>query len=160
VTVLESQGKDESLTGRTDLWDELFKMGQRHAVLGAGYESFWTDRNAAYLKDIFFWGVHQAHNGYIEIWLNLGYVGLLLFALTVVYTLHRMTPLFRTDFEYGRFRLVVILITLLHNISEAGFPRSQHLVWFVFLLVMINVQSGRPSATAKALVPIELARQV
>jgi exopolysaccharide production protein ExoQ len=140
VAVAESQGKDATLTGRTELWEDLLIMGQRHSLLGAGYGGFWTRTNSAKLKQRYFWGPQQAHNGYIEIWLQLGVVGLLLFALVVWQALQGVGPLSRQDFEYGRFRLILLLITLLHNYSEAGFPRPTHLVWFVFLLVVINVK--------------------
>jgi O-antigen ligase len=159
VVVAESQGKDATLTGRTDLWYDLFIMGQRHALLGAGYEGFWTSDTALQLKEFYPWGPRQAHNGYIEMWLNLGLVGLVLFALVVGHALYSSTPLFQRDFEYGRFRLIVLLITLLHNFSEAGFSRSTHLIWFVFLLVVINVKSGRASSAEKASAPSNAARQ-
>jgi O-antigen ligase len=157
--VLESQGKDATLTGRTDLWHDLWKMGQRHSLLGAGYEGFWTTNNCLQLQEVHFWGPRQSHNGYIEIWLNLGLVGLVLFALVVGHAFHGTTPLFQTEFEYGTFRLIVLLITLLHNYSEAGFPRTQHLVWFVFLLVVINVKSGQAISAEKVPSPIDAARQ-
>jgi O-antigen ligase len=159
VVVAESQGKDATLTGRTDLWQDLFIMGQRHALLGAGYEGFWSASNCLQLKENHPWGPHQAHNGYIEIWLNLGLAGLGLFALVVGHALRGTTPLFQTDFEYGRFRLIVLLITLLHNYSEAGFPRTTHLIWFVFLLVVINVKSGPVSSAEKVPAPHNAARQ-
>jgi O-antigen ligase len=157
--VLESQGKDATLTGRTDLWHDLFIMGQRHALFGAGYEGFWTSSTRLQLLAFYPWGPGQAHNGYIEIWLNLGLVGLVLFALMVWHALYSTTSLFQTDFEYGRFRLIVLLITLLHNYSEAGFPRCNHLVWFVFLLVVINVKSGQAISAGKVPVPIDAAQQ-
>jgi exopolysaccharide production protein ExoQ len=158
--VLESQGKDATLTGRTDLWHDLWIMGQRHTLLGAGYEGFWNPKNCLQLKEVHFWGPRQAHNGYLEIWLNLGLVGLGLFALVVGHALYSTTPLFQTEFEYGTFRLIVLLITLLHNYSEAGFPRTQHLVWFVFLLVVVNVKSGPATAAEQAPAPSNAARQL
>jgi O-antigen ligase len=157
VVVAESQGKDPTLTGRTELWEDLLIMGQRHPLFGTGYGGFWTHENCAELKQRHFWGPHQAHNGYIEIWLQLGPVGLLLFALVVGQALRGLAPLFRQDFELGRFRLVVLLITLLHNYSEAGFPRPTHLVWFVFLLVVINVQPVQVRAAEKAPSPADAA---
>ena len=135
-------------------------MGQRHLLLGTGYGGFWTHENCAELKQRHFWGPHQAHNGYIEIWLQLGLVGLLLFALVVGQALHGVASLFRQDFEQGRFCLVVLLITLLHNYSEAGFPRPTHLVWFVFLLVVINLKPGQTISAEKVPAPADAAWQL
>jgi len=140
VAVAESQGKDPTLTGRTELWMDLFKIGQRHPLLGAGYGGFWNPKMFWELKQLHPWGPHQAHNGYIEIWLQLGFAGLLLFVPVVGHALQGVSLLLQKDFEYGRFRLILLLITLLHNFTEAGFTRPTHLVWFVFLLVVINVK--------------------
>jgi O-antigen ligase len=138
--VAESQGKDATLTGRTQLWEDLLLMGQHHPLLGAGYGGFWTNLTCLRLKALHPWGPHQAHNGYIEVWLQLGLVGLLIFMLVVVQAFQGVSLLFRQDFEYSRCRLILLLIILLHNYSEAGFPRPTHLVWFVFLLIVINVK--------------------
>jgi O-antigen ligase len=159
VAIAESQGKDATLTGRTELWEDLLIMGQRHPLLGAGYGGFWTRTNGAELKQRHFWGPHQAHNGYIEIWLQLGLVGLLLFALVIGHALYGVAPFFRKDFEHGRFRLILLLITLLHNYSEAGFPRPTHLVWFVFLLVVINVKPVQTISAEKVPTPADAAWQ-
>jgi O-antigen ligase len=158
VVVAESQGKDATLTGRTDLWYDLFMLGQHHTLFGAGYEGFWNPSMCLYLKELYAWGPRQAHNGYIEIWLNLGFVGLGLFALMVGQAIYGITPLFQKDFEYGRFRLIVLLITLLHNYSEAGFPRTTHLVWLVFLLVAINVKPTQASSAKNMPAPAAVAR--
>jgi O-antigen ligase len=111
------------------------------------------------LKEVHFWGPRQSHNGYLEIWLNLGLVGLGLFALVVGHALHRTTSVCQTDFAYGTFRLIMLLITLLHNYTEAGFPRTQHLVWFVFLLVVLNVKAEQALSAEQGPAPSDAARQ-
>jgi O-antigen ligase len=111
------------------------------------------------LKEIHPWGPHQAHNGYIEIWLHLGLVGLLLFVLVIRQGLQGVSLLFQKDFEYGRFRLILLLIILLHNYSEAGFPRPTHLVWFVFLLAAVNLKPVQAISAEKVPTPADAAWQ-
>jgi O-antigen ligase len=145
MLVVESQGKDPTLAGRSELWEDLFIMGQPHALFGSGYGGFWTHEAREKLIKRHLWGPNQAHNGYIEIWLQLGFVGLLLFALVIGHALYGMTPLFknRQDVGYGMFRLIILLVTLLHNYSEGSFSRPTYLVWFIFLIVVINSKEAQ-----------------
>src|SRR5205807_7621148 len=81
--VLSLLGRDPSLTNRTDVWAVLDGM-EVNSWVGAGFMNFWT---GARLEDI--WktlgaGINQAHNGYLEQYLNLGYIGLAFIAAIVL----------------------------------------------------------------------------
>lgn len=138
-TILVTEGKDETLTGRTDLWNVLIPLGMRHPILGVGFGDFWTPATSAYLKEIFSWGPGQAHNGYIEIFLSLGMVGLVSFAVVVFSAFRGALKQSLIDFEYGKIRLILLIVTLIHNYTESGFTRPCHLMWFTFLLFAVNI---------------------
>lgn len=138
-TIVVSEGKDVTLTGRTHLWDTLIPLGMRHPILGAGFGDFWNVTTRAYLKEIFSWGPGQAHNGYIEIFLNLGMIGLVFFAVVVFSAFRGALKQSLIDFEYGKIRLIFLIVTLIHNYTESGFTRPCHLMWFTFLLFAVNI---------------------
>ncbi|MCG2777803.1 MAG: hypothetical protein L6406_19215, partial [Desulfobacterales bacterium] len=98
-----------------------------------------------YLKETHIWGPGQAHNGYIDIFLNLGLVGLLLFGFVIISALRGALRQCRLDFEYGRVRLILLVLALIHNYTESSFARPTHLIWFIFLLVAVNVWHVSPS---------------
>ena len=137
---LKLQGKDATLTGREDFWPILINFGMRHPILGAGYGGFWTQQMRDYFLDLHVYGfIPHAHNGYIETFVNLGFVGLVLLAgciLKAFVSAWRMLPY---DFEYARMRISLLAAILLHNYTEAGFPRDNNIVWFVFLMMALNV---------------------
>lgn len=65
-------GRDSTLTGRTDIWASLLPDMMKDPVLGYGFGSFWTQaRNIQH-------GIGEAHNGYLEVLLGVGWVGLTL----------------------------------------------------------------------------------
>ncbi|WP_055971688.1 MULTISPECIES: O-antigen ligase [unclassified Frigoribacterium] len=79
-------GKSGDLTGRTDIWSAVYDLGVQHPVVGWGWVSYWfpfvepftdlAERNGVvYL---------QAHDAYLDVWFQLGWVGLILFGLTIV----------------------------------------------------------------------------
>jgi O-antigen ligase len=73
--VVSGLGRDPSLTTRVPMWAELSRAPINVAI-GSGYETFWLTSFGLEMQDQ--WGVSQAHNGYLELYLNLGLVGLVL----------------------------------------------------------------------------------
>jgi len=79
----------------------------------------------------------QAHNGYLEVFLNGGVTGLLLLALAIYGAFRGVRKLMENDFEYGRLQLILLLSVLVSNWTEATFGRPTELMWFVLLLVAV-----------------------
>ncbi|CAN7320968.1 O-antigen ligase family protein [Rhizobium sp. LjRoot30] len=79
-------GRNATLSGRLPLWDELLRIGGKAPLLGKGYGAFWSPENedVILLWSRLGWMPVQAHNGYIEIFLQLGAVGLVLVVLMLV----------------------------------------------------------------------------
>jgi O-antigen ligase len=90
---------------------------------------------------------NQAHNGYLETYLNLGVLGLCLLVGVIVSAYRKIKQELELNFEFGIFRLTLLIIVLLSNITEASF-KGLSLMWFVFLLIgmevprLANVQSS------------------
>src|SRR5207244_5423105 len=72
--LVEAMGRDSTLTGRTDIWKEVLSTDV-DPWLGTGFESFWLGKRAEQLWKKYYWHPNQAHNGYIEIFINLGWAG-------------------------------------------------------------------------------------
>ena len=74
---VEILGRDATLTGRTDLWKELLAQ-PLNPLLGPGYQSFWQTPAAAQLGEKFYFIPNQAHNGYLEVYIQTGMISLFL----------------------------------------------------------------------------------
>ena len=133
----ESLGRGSTLTGRTDLWAHCLEV-QPNPILGAGFESFWLgerrERIAAfYIK----WSPGGAHNGYLEIYLNLGLIGLSILIGLLIATFWKIRlELFR-NFEWGRYRLGFLAAVVLRGWTEATFGTGSSL-WFVFYIIAMD----------------------
>ena len=79
--LLQMIGKDPTLTGRTDLWALVVDDIAKRPLLGWGYSAFWSPNSpaAVEISTALMWYVPQAHNGLLEILLNIGIVGAALF---------------------------------------------------------------------------------
>jgi len=75
--VLEMIGKDPTLTGRTVLWAYVMIDIAQRPFVGWGYYAFWSQSNpaATEISDTLRWYVPEAHNGLLEILLNVGFLG-------------------------------------------------------------------------------------
>jgi len=68
-----------TLAMRIPLWQECMRFLTQQPIQGFGYESFWTARRVSEFSRQQGWAVAQCHSGYIQLALDLGIVGLLLF---------------------------------------------------------------------------------
>ena len=128
-------GKDSTFSGRTLLWARLIEM-DTNPIFGTGFESFWLG-NLEQLAGLFFFIPNEAHNGYLEIYLNLGLVGLFIIIAILIATYWKIRlELFR-NFEWGRYRLGFFVAVLLYNCTEAGF-RILNPILLVFYLIAID----------------------
>jgi exopolysaccharide production protein ExoQ len=135
--------KDVNLTDRADFWPLLLKKGMEHPWLGSGFDSFFTPQmedeiQAELFSQSLYFRPNQAHNGYIQVFLNFGVAGLLLLGLTIYGAFKGINKLMQQDFEFGRFRLIILICTLVSNYTEASLIRPTEFIWFLFLLVVLN----------------------
>ncbi|HKX30252.1 MAG TPA: O-antigen ligase family protein [Blastocatellia bacterium] len=76
--LLGREGEDNagSLSNRLPLWQDLLGYIFRHPWLGYGFDSFWTPAHVYAISKRQGWEVPHSHNGYLEITLGLGLLGL------------------------------------------------------------------------------------
>lgn len=78
-------GKDPTMSGRTEIWRAAISSGLKQPILGFGFGAFWRGAQGESLNVYLTTGfaLWQGHNGYLDLWLDLGLLGLGLFAITV-----------------------------------------------------------------------------
>lgn len=136
--ILTAFGRDVTLTGRTALWKELLGMGT-NSMFGVGFENFWLGERLDLLWARHQWMPNQAHNGYIELYLNLGITGLTILFFVLVSVYRKALRIIKTDYAFVKLRIAMCVILLLYNITEAAFFKGTHMVWFFFLLTSIII---------------------
>jgi hypothetical protein len=89
----------------------------------------------------YWWRPTQAHNGYLELYLNLGLVGLLLFIVVILATFRNCKTTLLEDFEWGRLTMGYLVAILAHNWTEAGFKGLSIMFVFLFLIAIRHRQT-------------------
>jgi len=131
--LVETLGRNSTLTGRTAVWQQVIDMSG-NPLVGVGFESFWLgDR----LRE--FWDknsgstINEAHNGYLEVYLNLGWCGVMLLSVLIVTGYRNAIAALRRDRHVGGLMLAYLIAAVIYSLSEAGF-RMLSPTWIFFLL--------------------------
>lgn len=134
-------GRNMTLTGRVDIWESVLNKAVS-PIYGAGFESFWLGKRLEQVWAEFAFKPNQAHNGYIEVYLNLGILGLISLAGVLVASYLRLRKMLASDVagenvNFGRLGLGFLIAYLVYNYTEAAF-KSLHFMFLIFLLFAIR----------------------
>jgi exopolysaccharide production protein ExoQ len=146
--VTSALGRNSDL-GRTDIWKASIATADS-PVFGTGFESFWNTNAHKVAQSpalAGYWDMSNlvsAHNGYIEVYLDLGWVGLCFIALILISGYRRAAKAFERDPQFGSLILAYIATSALYSITEVGF-RVLAPSW-IFLLLAVVSASGVAAA--------------
>jgi exopolysaccharide production protein ExoQ len=139
--VVDLTGHEATLIGRRELWRELFAL-HTNPIFGVGFESFWLGDRLVLLHEGRPWQPNEAHNGYLEIYLDLGLLGLLMLVAVIIATFRKVRLELSRNFEWGRFRLAFLIALVFYNWTEASF-RGLSLLWFAFYIIALDYRNVR-----------------
>lgn len=127
-------GKDTTLTGRTELWEFAAATIGDRMWYGYGYGAFWqVSTRAQGIYAAIGWDAWHAHNGLLELGLNLGVVGILLFLAGYLLGLMRGTgALLCGAREEGIWILGFLTFVLLGNLTESA-VLEQNAYWILYV---------------------------
>lgn len=83
-------GRDESLSGRDEVWNIVLVEGLKKPIFGSGYGAFWTEGKGREL--VHTWNPRQSHNAYLDLWVDLGFIGLAALLLAFPVKLYKRWP--------------------------------------------------------------------
>ena len=141
--VLALFGKDPTLTGRTDIWSALVDAIAQRPLIGYGYGAFWApDSEPAYwVRAAVDWGAPTAHNGWLEITLALGLIGVTCFTFSFLGTLGR--ALIRLpDHRFALFAVGFLAQLALFSFSESLLFELNNLVWVTYVAIAGTLVRG------------------
>ncbi len=139
-------GHQTTIEGRGRLWQTLLES-DTNPLFGVGFEAYWLGERAERIWAMpeFWWHPTQAHNGYLELYLNLGIIGILIFFGVIVAGFRKIRRDLLIDFEWGRFEIASFVAILLHNWTEASFKGLDFSFFFFFILAVNWSRAAMPS---------------
>jgi exopolysaccharide production protein ExoQ len=138
-------GRDPTLSGRTYIWEAVIDQIWKRPWFGYGYQAFWKEKGEAeYVWRAVRFIVFQAHNGFINIGVELGLVGLSLFVLSLFFTYIRAIKwarLGKTSADLWPITYVTFLI--MYNYSENTNLEPTSLYWVLYVAVTLSLKNLR-----------------
>lgn len=131
--IIGGLGRETDLTTRVPLWSMLLAW-DINPWIGTGYENFWSgERMLAIWKE---WpGIIQAHNGYLDVYLNVGLIGLSLILITIAIGLRNAIIQTKCDHAVGVLKLTLIVVAILYNWTEAAIKPISN----IMMLMVIGI---------------------
>jgi exopolysaccharide production protein ExoQ len=149
----EAVGRPADMSDRTRIWDVLLSV-PINPVLGTGYQSFWLGWRVPWVWERLTGdNVLEAHNGYLEIYLELGLIGLFLVCAFLIAIYRKICKRLEPLTPFGSLSLGIWGLSLFYNITEAAFGMG--LLWITLLMVSLTVPQ-RAEAQAHASPPLAL----
>lgn len=131
-------GRDPTLTDRTKIWEILLGM-HTNPLVGTGYQSFWLGPRLEMVWQSFN-GLNEAHNGYLDVYLNLGLAGLFLLAGFLIASYRTISRRLAPSSSLACFTLAVWTVLVFYNMTEAAFEGG--LLWMMLLLGAIALPAS------------------
>lgn len=131
---------DETYTGRTTIWAFVLEVISRAPFFGQGYASFWaigSDSIVYREAPGFVVSLLQAHNGYLDVMLETGMVGLSLLLLLILVSLFSAARAVPRDRQIAFLCYALMLFVICHNMLESSWFRGYGLNWVVFLIAAL-----------------------
>ena len=137
--LVEAMGRDMTFTGRTNIWAQI-TLSTVNPIIGAGYWSFWGGPGGDAIMQAMTTIIPNAHNGYLDIYIDGGFLGLSVLFLMLVVSGLRIIKRFKISRNanlFIRVRFAILVVAIIYNLSETAFARLGPL-WFTTLLVMVD----------------------
>lgn len=143
--LLEVMGRNAALSGRVEIWQAVWPFVMQKPWLGWGYEAFWrgwTGPSFQVSAAVHFLVFH-AHNGYLDLWLQTGIVGLGLFAAAYgrawLQVWRRMRRGQLADLLWP---LSVLVIVGLYGVDENTVLVPNGVFWMLFVMAAVWLEGA------------------
>lgn len=137
-------GRDPSLSGRVAIWQYVTGMIEARPLLGYGYNTFWeVEAFVIYATDTLRWDLPNAHNGFLDVTLGIGFIGLallLIFCCTsILRTIKAKLP---TDSSVVEVTLLLLCSYLFRAFSESNLFNQSSFVWILLVICVVALTPG------------------
>ncbi len=127
----------QSLTGRTFIWEATFDLIQQKPLFGYGFGAGGAALQDYYSAGAYNWTTYNAHNAFLQIMLDLGIAGLILFLIMLGYWF------VRSFFTSTALFFPVFVCVMLLSFVERGFYSVGGFIPLVLMLALLARRNHR-----------------
>jgi exopolysaccharide production protein ExoQ len=145
MTIVESalgaMGRDMTMTGRTDLWQTVWLAIDERYWLGYGPGAFWVSGQGALgmIWPLGGWIPPHAHNGILELWIGLGFVGVALFMFSYIRAIINSFRILSPEAAANVFPFLYLLVMMIADTTEISIMRHNNTYWVIFVALAVRM---------------------
>lgn len=148
--VVDLLGKNIEFNGRTPVWKLAIEKGMERPFLGYGYAGFWTSKASDFVIMNTWYSISEdvvkhtltfhAHNSFIDLFLQLGFIGLILFMCTLITVMIRVVQLIFITRNIEYFWMFQFLaVYLVYGMVEGGTILStNNILWLTYISIVFT----------------------
>ncbi|MBE3144226.1 MAG: O-antigen ligase family protein [Planctomycetes bacterium] len=136
--------RDGTLTGRSEIWAVLVPFALSRPVMGHGIGGFWTTEMRRLTSS-------HAHNGYLDIILDLGFLGLLLMSMLLLSCCRKVHRAITYDFDWGILFVCYLIMVPVHNIAESSINSLASSLTAIVIFFSVSTVSGEEETPVKVM---------
>ena len=130
-----------TMNGRLPVWKECIGYLAQHPLLGYGYGAFWTEPRVWEISEIAGWIMPNAHNGYLDMALELGLIGSALFIAILIEGFRRCLNFYKyTRLSEYSFVVSLLIFFGIVNLLGSRFV-SVSIATFIVFVILIKLSS-------------------
>jgi exopolysaccharide production protein ExoQ len=140
--VVGAFGKDLTLTGRTNFWPLILDKIWENPVLGYGFGAFWRglEGPSAYIWNSSTFKSPNAHNGYLDLCLDLGLVGLSIYLIKFITSFQKSLAYVRlVNTPDGFWPTLLFCYIILANLTETSLMMQNNLLWVMQVSTFLSL---------------------
>ena len=133
--IFEALGKDATLSSRTEIWYHVWIKIQEQPLLGYGLSGFWNGLNgpSAYIERVMRTQVHYAHNGFLDLCLSFGFIGLSFFLVHFSVLVSKSLAILRkSNTIVGFWPIVLMAYIFMTNLTEGNLSSLSTFAWVLY----------------------------
>jgi exopolysaccharide production protein ExoQ len=139
--------RDVSASGRLYIWVLSVAMALRKPWLGYGYSAFWVGPQgpSAAIWRAMDWAAPSAHNGLVQIMLDIGFLGVAVFlAGFLVYSARALRVFRSASAPEMIWPLLFLVFLFLWNLTESAFLSNNSVFWMLYVSVVVTISNPHP----------------
>ncbi len=143
IELLTGLGRDPSLTGRTPIWNVMITRLMEQPLFGYGLSVFWAP-DSPYAIEVSqalgnSWIPPSGHNGFLDLSVDVGFVGLALFLISYFTTFVRSSKLaYASKKSEDIWSLAFLTFLAMNNVTESILLYGTNLYWILFTTVVFT----------------------
>ena len=137
IDIIEYFGGNNTLTGRTLLWPFVFSSIINKPIFGYGYRTFWEGRYSDSVLSNIEWSPTYAHNGYLDLLLDFGLCGSLLFLLVLTYYIKTSWRSLLSRNENFILQVTFLSFIILYAITGTTIVAQNSISWIFFIYLYL-----------------------